>query len=280
MGIATTQQLKKYYDTFKTTEINFTKEVIQAMDFNEKQSLLRLVDADSTQSPCIIYAASMMSAKVLIPKTSKICEKISGELPVINLKLSFFEPTGKNDISFYVSGKVAGSRSYRDSTDLLLLNIEYTQRAPDDLIEKLGLLLDAKITTSKRADERIQLDDNAMRKLGLTGKETIVSIDSIPRRCILRDISFSGAKFIISGIASFLLNKECILKFTFEEPSVIIGLKGKIVRAEVIEGRKDLIAVAMSYDSERVTLAYKVRLTQYFNQQRKLYGGEEQRFSS
>ena len=178
---------------------------------------------------------------------------------------------GKSDLSFFVSGKVVSCTPYTVTPDLLLLNIEYTQRAPDDLIEKLGLLVDAKANATKRGDERIELNAEAMRKLSLTKKETIVYIENIPRRCIVRDISFSGAKFIMAGIAPFLLNKDCVLKFDFDDPTVVVGLRGKIVRAELVETRKDLIAVAMAHTPSSVPLAYKIRLTQYFNQQRKTY---------
>ena len=123
----------------------------------------------------------------------------------------------------------------------------------------------------KNKAKNIKLNAEAMRKLSLSKKETIVYIENIPRRCIVRDISYSGAKFIMAGIAPFLLNKDCVLKFDFDEPTVIVGLRGKIIRAELVEKRKDLIAVAMTYNASTVPLAYKIRLTQYFNQQRKIY---------
>ena len=110
-----------------------------------------------------------------------------------------------------------------------------------------------------------------MRKLSLTKKETIVYIENIPRRCIVRDISFSGAKFIMAGAFLQVRRGGLILKFDFDDPTVIVGLRGKIIRAELVEKRKDLIAVAMTYNASTVPLAYKIRLTQYFNQQRKIY---------
>ncbi len=276
MGIARSQQVNKYYEAFKNIEITFTKEVIQAMNLNPHQSMIRIVGEASEQSLCIVNSASMLAAKVIVPKSSKIYQKLSASPHIVSLKLSFFEPDGKGELSFFVSGKVTGCRPYHASPDLLLVNIEYTQRAPDDLIEKLGLMFDARVTTSKRSDDRIELTPKNMKKMGLATKETIISIENIPRRCILRDISFSGAKLIVAGVAPFLLNKQCVLKFTFEEPDVILGLTGKIMRAEMVEGRKDLIAVAMQYTNNKVSLAYKVRLTQYFNQVRKVYIDEEQ----
>ena len=271
MGFLTSQQVNKYYDFFQKAEITFTKEVIQAMNLNAQQSSIRCVGAEGGPWPCVINSSSMIGAKVIVPQHCGIYEKICDGSTAISLWFSFSQTNGKSDLSFFVSGKVVSCTPYTVTPDLLLLNIEYTQRAPDDLIEKLGLLVDAKANTTKRGDERIELNAEAMRKLSLSKKETIVYIENIPRRCIVRDISYSGAKFIMAGIAPFLLNKDCVLKFDFEEPTVVVGLRGKIIRAELVEKRKDLIAVAMTYNASTVPLAYKIRLTQYFNQQRKIY---------
>lgn len=276
MGFLTSQQLNRYYDCFQNAEITFTKEVIQAMSFNTQQVSIRCVGTeDGGPWPCVINSSSMMGAKVIVPQHCGIYEKIKDGSTAISLWFSFFQSKGKSDLSFYVSGKVVSCTPYTVTPDLLLLNIEYTQRAPDDLIEKLGILVDAKANTTKRGDERIELNAEAIRKLSLVKKETIIYIENIPRRCILRDISFSGAKLIMAGIAPFLLNKDCVLKFDFEDPSVVIGIRGKIIRAELVETRKDLIAIAMAYNTASVPLAYKIRLTQYFNQQRKIYPGTD-----
>jgi len=275
MGFLTSQQLNRYYDCFQKAEITFTKEVIQAMNFNAQQASIRCIGAEGGPWPCVINSSSMVGAKAIVPQHCGIYEKISEGITAFSLWFSFFQTNGKNDLVFFVAGKVTSCTPYTVTPDLLLLNIEYTQRAPDDLIEKLGLLVDAKANTTKRGDERIELNAEALRKLSLLKKETIVYIENIPRRCILRDISFSGAKFIMAGIAPFLLNKDCVLKFEFDDPTVVVGLRGKIIRAELVEKRKDLIAIAMAYNVANVPLAYKIRLTQYFNQQRKIYPGSD-----
>ena len=274
MGFLTTQQVNKYYDYFQQTEVTFTKEVIQAMSVNVPQTSIRYVGDDGGPWPCVINSASMVAAKVVVPPQCNIQEKLKEGTPTVNLRFSFFQSDEKKELAFFVTGKVTSCIPYTMSPDLVLVNIEYTQRAPDDLIEKIGILLDAKATTTKRSDDRIELTPDAVRKLGIAKKETIAYIENIPRRCILRDISFSGAKFIVAGIAPFLLNKDCALKFEFEDPTVVIGLRGKIIRAELVEGRKDLIAVAMTYTDTNIPLIYKIRLTQYFNQQRKIYNND------
>lgn len=271
MGFLTSQQVNRYYASFQKAEITFTKEVTQAMSFNTQQSSIRCVGSDGESWPCVINSSSMVGARVIISHRCGLYEKLCAGITAVSLWFSFFQTNGKNELSFFVSGKVTGYAPYTVNPDLLLLNIEYTQRAPDDLIEKLGILVDAKANAAKRADERIELNAETMRKLALVKKETTAYIDNIPRRCIVRDISLSGAKFIIMGIAPFLLNKNCVLKLDFEEPAMVIGVRGKIIRAELVETRKDLVAVAVAYDVQTVPLAYKIRLTQYFNQQRKSY---------
>lgn len=275
MGFATSQQLNKYYESFKNSELTFTKEVIQAMDFNSQQVSIRCTGENGGPWSCVISSASMMSAKIIVAQHCGIYDKIQDGVTSVSLRFSFFSHNGKTDISFFIAGKIVNCIPYTVSPDLLLLSIEYTQRAPDDLIEKLGSLLDAKACAELRSSDRIALTPEVMRKLSLLERETIIYIENIPRRCILRDISLSGAKLFIAGIAQFLVNKDCVLKCSFEEPSIVIGIRGKIVRAEMVEGRKDLVAVAITYNPSSVSLAYKVRLTQYFNQQRKTYNNDD-----
>jgi hypothetical protein len=84
-------------------------------------------------------------------------------------------------MSFFVAAKVLGVTQYAGSGDLILINLAYTQRAPDDLIEKLGTLLEANINSAKRREERILVTPDSMRRLGIVQKETIVFIQGIPR---------------------------------------------------------------------------------------------------
>ncbi|MGP1595035.1 MAG: PilZN3 domain-containing protein [Treponema sp.] len=275
MGFATSQQLNKYYESFQNSELTFTKEVIQAMDFNTQQVNIRCAGEKGGPWSCVINSASMVAAKIIVAQHCGIYDKIKDGVSSVSLRFSFFARNGKTDISFFVAGKIVSCIPYTVSPDLLLINIEYTQRAPDDLIEKLGLLLDAKASAALRSNERIELTPDVMRRLSLAERETIVYIENIPRRCILRDISLSGAKLIIAGVAPFLLNKDCVLKCTFEDPAIVIGIRGKIIRAEMVERRKDLVAVAVNYNPSLVPLAYKVRLTQYFNQQRKTHSYDD-----
>ena len=165
-----------------------------------------------------------------------------------------------------MAAKLIGISAYDDvNHDLILISFEYTQRAPDDLIEKLGILLEANINSQKRKSERITLTAENVRKISLDQKETVVFLNNVPRRCILKDISFSGAKLFLVGVANFVLNKDIIIRLTFDDPHAVLAIKGRSIRAEHVEGRKDLVAIAMDYYPETIPMIYKMYLNRYFS---------------
>ncbi|GAB1484789.1 hypothetical protein MASR2M78_36070 [Treponema sp.] len=139
----------------------------------------------------------------------------------------------------------------------------------------MGRLLEANINSTKRRDERILLNADSMRKLHIQSKETALFIQGVPRRCILRDISFSGTKIIMIGVAKFLVDKEAAIRLDFEEPRESLLIKGKIVRSEDVEGRKDLVALALHFDESSVPMVYKMRINDFITLVRADTRGEQ-----
>jgi hypothetical protein len=147
-----------------------------------------------------------------------------------------------------------------------MLTIQYTQRPPNYLIEVVGRVLDANVNSSKRKELRIGLNIEIVRKLKLLSRETAVFIQGVPRRCILRDMSFGGAKVVMMGIAKFLVDKEAALRFDFDDPRESFLIKGKFIRSEDVEGKKEMIALAMEYeDVAQVPMGYKIRINEFLN---------------
>jgi hypothetical protein len=157
---------------------------------------------------------------------------------------------------------------------MALFNLQFTQRPPDDLIEIMGRILDANINSAKRREDRIPITAETSRKLNI-GKDTSIFIQGVPRHCILRDISFSGIKIIMMGVAKFLVDREAVLKVDFEDPREAFLLKGKFIRAEAVEGRKELVSLVIHFDNNVVPMGYKVRINDYLSQVRPESRGNE-----
>ena len=137
------------------------------------------------------------------------------------------------------------------------------------MIEIIGRLIEANNNASKRKEERIIINADSKRKLNLLREETLVYIQNVPRHCIIRDVSFSGAKLILQGLASLLKDKVTIIRFDFDEPRETIGVQGKIVKVDPIEGHKGLVAVCIQYLESAVPMSYKLHINAYLTAIRK-----------
>ncbi len=262
----TSQQLTKYYDQYRTTEVVFTKDIIRTLAMDPRQLYIKCSEG---QWPCIINSTSFSGARIIIgTKGGAYQQMVKKDPPVMSLRFCFYQQDGQT-LSFFISCKVTKLMPYMNSNDLAIVSLDYTQRPPDDLIEMLGNLLDANINAVKRKDERIPINQDSRRKLGIPKDECIITVQGVPRHCILRDISFGGAKVVILGIAQFLKGKEVQMSLEFEDPHEVIQLKGTIVDIAAVEGRKDIVAASIQFAEQTVSLSYKIHINNYLTTARK-----------
>jgi hypothetical protein len=273
MGILTSQKIGVYYERFKTIDVTFTKEIIQVARLITNQVYLKCV---SDFWPCVIYSSSFQGAKIVVNIRSGILQKLERANNMVSLRYCFKNPDTGNPVTFFVNTRSLGYAPYGDSKDVALFTLQFAQRPPDDLIEIMGRILDANVNSAKRREERILITPDSSRRLNLYSKENAVFIEGVPRRCILRDISFSGAKIIMVGVAKFLLNRDAGLRLDFDDPRESFQIRGKFIRSELVEGRKDLIALAVLFDETLVPMGYKIRINDFLSQTRAAErGGEE-----
>ncbi|MGP1512048.1 MAG: PilZN3 domain-containing protein [Treponema sp.] len=268
LSIATNQLINNYYDLYREDEIVFTKDILRSLHLDPRQVYVKCSGA---QWPCIINSTSFQMAKIIIGTAGGAFQQITKkDAPPVSLRYCFIEQDNQ-PLIFFVSCRVSDVAPYMNSKDLAVITLTFTQRPPDDLIFKLGTLLAANDSFVKRSEERILINESTIRKLGLDKKESIAYIQNVPRRCILWNISFSGAKIIIMGIAKFIEGKDILIRLTFSEPNETIDMKGTIVSASNVEGRTDLIQAGIKFDANQVPLAYKIRINEYLTANRKSF---------
>jgi hypothetical protein len=260
MALITSQKITLYYERFKSIDVTFTKEIIQVTGLLTQHVHLKCV---SDFWPCVVYSSSFEGARVVANIKSGLIEKLQQANNMVSLRFSFKSVDTGNPVTFFVSSRSVNYVPYGGSKDVALFTLQFTQRPPDDLIEIMGRLLDANVNSAKRKEERILITADTQRKLKLLAKESAVFIQGVPRRCILRDISFSGVKLIMMGVAKFLVGKEAALRLDFDDPRESFLLRGKFVRAEAVEGRNDLLALAILYDEAAVPMGYKIRFNDF-----------------
>jgi hypothetical protein len=260
MSIITSQQLSRYHELYGKVEVTFNRQVIDATGLIPNNVHLRIADQ---QWPCILYSSSMSGARVIAGVKTSFFESLRAVNNHASLRYSFKLPEKVDPIPFFVSGKVTGYTQYNPKNpDVQLIMLEFTQRPPDDLIQILGILLEANANAARRKDERIVLTPEVIKKMGLEPKESYVYVQGVPRKCIVRDLSFGGAKILVTGIAKFLENKKAALKLLRVDTSEELHIPGEILRVENVEGRKDIVVLALKFTDDP-PMNYKLMINSY-----------------
>jgi len=257
MGVLTSQKISLYYDRFKDIDVTFTKDMIQVTGLLTQQIQIK---CGNDFWPCVVYSTSFGGAKVVANVKTGILAKLQSANNFMNLRFSFKPPGETNIVTFFVAARILASAPYGNSQDVNLFTVQFSNRPPDDFIEIIGRVLDANVNSAKRKDARIPLTADNLRKLNILSTESAVFIQGVPRRCILRDLSFSGCKIIMMGVAKFLLDKEAAVRVDFNDPREVFTIKGKFIRAENVEGKKEMVALGLVYDETAIPMGYKIRL--------------------
>ncbi len=266
MSIVTSQQLARYYEQFKSTDVTFNKQVIAATGLVSRSVYLKIQDR---QIPCIVFSSSMSSARVIASVSATMIASLTKDNNRVALRWCFKQPDKVEPITFFVTCHPAGFTHYAvQGPDVHFISLEFTQRPPDDLIQIVGTLLEATANAQRRKDERIIINPETMKKLGLETREAALLLGGATIRCVLRDLSFSGAKVVASGNPAAFNGKKASLRIARGEQAGEMTLPGSIRRVEEVGGRKDILAVSIEYDGES-PMTYKLLINSYIASARK-----------
>ena len=267
MAIATNQQIAHYYDSYSDKEVIFTREILHTLRIAPREIYIK---CGGNQWPCIINSTSFKSAKIILGRAGGAFALITQKnAPPINLRFCFFIDKGTETMSFFIAGKVTDVAQYADSKDLAVVTLTYTQRPPDDFIVKIGALIEADINFIQRKEERIVMTGEARHRLGIEKEDTIVYVQNVPRKCILRDLSFSGAKILLLGLPKFVSGKKTVLRIVFNDPAETVDIRGSIVSADFAEGRQGIVTASIQFDEKAVPAVYKLHINDYLTMTKK-----------
>jgi hypothetical protein len=263
MAVITSQKIASYYERYKSIEVTYTKDIIQVTGMITQQVHLK---CGGDFWPCVVYSSSFEGAKIVANVKSGILAKLEAVNNAASLRFCFTSPETSQPVTFFVSVRVSGNAPYGGSKDMGIFHLQFTQRPPDDLIEIMGRLLDANVNSVKRKHDRIVLTTETIRRLKILPKDVAAFIQGVPRRCILREVSFGGAKLVVMGVAKFLIEKESALRLDFDDPRESFLIRGKFTSADPVEGRQDLLAVDIEFTDAAAPMGYKIRRNDFLGQ--------------
>lgn len=258
-----TPSVTRLYEAYADTELTFNTQVILASGLVTSEISLSVGER---RVPCVLYASSMKGARVIAELEPPVLEHLEKAGNVASLRYAFRTGTGGERalLSFFVPARATSFAEYNaHKPHAKFVTLSFTQRPADALITTLGALLELRSNAAQRRDERIVLTPESMKSIGLESRESCVAIEGAARRCLVRDLSFGGAKILMTaqglprspGHVSLKLNR-CELR----DDTV---LDGSVVRVEDVEGRSDLLALSIRYTAEP-PLSYKQRINGFF----------------
>lgn len=266
MGIENSNKISRYYDYFRDKEVVFTKANLNFLRMDPRQIYIK---CNGGQWPCIINSTSLQMAKVIVGTSSGAYVEINKkkETPV-SLRFCFIDEDGA-PIFFFVTCSVGEIKQYQGSNELAVVTLNFTQRPPDDLIVRVGEFVEVNENFNIRKEERIGINKNSMRELGILKEESVIFIANVPRRCILKDVSFGGARVMLLGIPKFLQDKIVQLRLLFSDTNEQVALNGTVVNAVFMEGRKDISIVNIQFNTNEIPMSYKFHINRYITSYQK-----------
>lgn len=266
MAVATSVQISRYYDFFRDKEIVFTKANLKSLRLDPRQIFLKCA---GDQWPCLINSASLQKAKILIGVGSGAYTEISKNKDLaVSIRFCFMDANNQ-PIQFFVNCVVESVSQYQNAPELAIVSLNFTQRPPDELIMRIGEFVEASENFKNRTEDRIIINKESIRKLGMEKEETIIYIDNVPRRCIFKNISFGGTNVMLVGVPKFLLGKPVNLQISFVDLAEPLILPGIVKSAAFLEGRKDISSVSVAFISENVPMAYKFHINNFITSYQK-----------
>ena len=266
MSVTTSHHISRYYDYYRDKEIVFTKANLKSLRIDPRQIYLK---SNGGQWPCIINSSSLQQAKVIVGTSSGIYGTIQkNRTAPISIRYCFFDQNNE-PIQFSVNCSVTDIKPFQNSNELAMLTLNFTQRPPDDLILRIGEFIEVNENFQNRKEERIAINENSLRLLNIPKEESYIFIAGVPRKCILKDLSFGGAKAMLVGIPKFLENKAVDLRLFFIDTNEKISLQGIIKNSDFLPGRKDISIVHIEFVPDEIPMTYKFHINSYITSYQK-----------
>ncbi len=262
-SIYTKNKIDDYYFNFCQASITLTREICRKIGFLQSKNTMLV---DNNKIPVVVTSISMLNSKIFIHKND--FELLKGGVSdkkkkSVLLKL-FFTPDFNKVVSILIYAQI----SYNNENigkDYIPLYIEYSRRPSDNLIILLGEFLRINTTENKRKEERINLSPESIKKLKLVDNIGIVTCNEVSRKCMIKDISYSGMNIITPGSGDEYLNKKVVIRLSFEKNYNIDNVEGTVVRYDMIEGTSYLTSLGILLDKSTIPIDYENIITNFFN---------------
>ncbi|WP_418457414.1 PilZ domain-containing protein [Borreliella andersonii] len=256
------RKIREYRNKYRDKEVKLSAGINSFL--NLSNTVKMRID---TYSACgIIYSISIDSIKLILKEDALFLAKAK------NKNLGYIElgknQNANNSSDFYplLPVKLLSFSSYSlKDKEYNLLKFEFSTSMPEEILIKLGKLLELKFGQNQRIHERIIVDKNSIRRLKIDFDKVFIDFNGLKYKCSVRDLSYGGALVIVAFDGD--LNKNIIdLIFSFELMDKEIFIRGKLISSGTIQTSSGKVfAFGIAFDENNTPLEYTMIIYNYLN---------------
>jgi len=250
----TNQNADNLYTLYCNKDIAITPEVIREIGIVPHRIMMHYCDSII---PCIIYSMSMTEARIIAKMDPLVVQNLENGLKDIVFSLSFRVPQKHTPVNVNIEAEIFSYSEY-DSANLYFINLEFLNKPPDGLVLILGNFLKSGTESFNRKKRRILINSGNLKSMDIKSDKVMLLCNGKKQECILRDVSFSGAKVVIKGTEEMFFKKRAILIMELDNIEGIGEIICTVVRCEnlAIKGPSPYIALGLFFDKEGIPPFY------------------------
>jgi hypothetical protein len=231
--------------------VRFRSDILSCLKLVPKNIFLKSGDY---RFVCTLDSVNENGMRVITPLSTMLEDIVSKNEGLVSIRLTF---TNKSniDIDFVLSSL----ELYQPDATYSLLNLQYTGTGKSDMLVVLTPLLYALQEVTYRNTARLFIQEKTAEQYGIDFDEcTVLLKDDSDHRCYLRDLSLSGAGFLISAQLPITKGEVLTLFLGLTQNRLPIELIGEVVRCEPYLESPDLLWVGISINPAFTSLSYIV----------------------
>ena len=108
-----------------------------------------------------------------------------------------------------------------------------------------------------KAIKNLEVNKNTINKLHFFSTTGILKLNNKNKKCIVKDVSFSGMKLIAAGNEKDFINKNISIKLPFADNITADIINGAVIRTDSIGDSKDFVSLGILLDNSSIPFDYK-----------------------
>ncbi|WP_421114431.1 PilZN3 domain-containing protein (plasmid) [Borreliella americana] len=246
------------------------KEVKLSTEINDFLSISNIVNItmDSYSVFGMIYSISIDYIKIILKEDNNILAVLAKNKNLFSIQIKK-NSDSNNSSDFFpdLTVNLLGVSTYvSQNKEYNLLKFKFSTSMSEEILIKLGKLLELKFGQNQRIHERIIVDKNSIRRLKIDFDKVFINFNGTKYKCVIKDLSYGGVLAIVFFDED--LNEDTVvdLIFSFEFIDKEISIKGKVRSSSTIQTPDGKVfALSIAFNEDIIPLEYTMIIHNYLN---------------